>query len=243
MRKLLATLTVAGLAVAFGASPGVAGSGNVKKFCKANLGINKLFNETEADFPEDTDRLNTLLDRAINNAPPDIADAVDVAAPALQEDGPAAFDDPAVQEAIGEIDDFALNDCGYEKVEATLEDYAFTGIPDEIETGTVAFELTNEGTEVHEMIVFRFKGDETLDEILELPEEEAMERVTTVGFGFALPDEITPAFIQFKKTGRYAAICTLPVGATDPEQIETLFEAGAAPHFTEGMATEFEVVK
>ncbi len=231
MRKLFVATTIACVTGLIAVAPASAGGGNLKKFCKTNVAITKQFNSEEPNFK----KVNQLIDTAIETAPPAIADAVDAAGPPIQDDPQAAFDDPAVQEAVAEIDQFVLDECGYEVVDVTMADYSFTGIPDEIEKGTVAFNVANEGTEEHVMVVFRFKGDETLDEILELSEEEAMERVTIVGEGFASPGESTVAYIQFKKTGRYAAICPIPVGTTADA------EGTGPPHFVEGMATEFEV--
>jgi hypothetical protein len=239
VRKLVLVLAIAGLMVALGATPVGAGEGNVKKFCKTNLALSTAFNAEEPDL----ERVNRLLDRAANTAPPEIAEAVDVAVPAFKEDPETAFEDPVVTQAVTEIDEFAYESCGYEQVDVTLEDYAFVDVPDELETGTVAFRLTNEGAEFHELIVFRIKGDESIEELLELPEEEVMEKVTEVGAGFAAPGETSYALMKLKKEGRYAGVCFIPVGATDEASAEAADEAGAPPHFTEGMVVEFEVTE
>ncbi len=42
--------------------------------------------------------------------------------------------------------------------------------------------------------------------------------------------------MALKKTGNYAALCFIPVGTTSEET-----EGTGPPHFTEGMAAEFEV--
>lgn len=236
-RKLVVAVATAGVVVALGAAPAAAGSGNTKKFCKTYLSINKVINAEEPD----TAKLNKLLDRAIDQAPSEIADAVETAAVAIQDDPDAAFEDPAVGEAVGEVDAFAAENCADEQIDVTLEDYAFTGMPDEIEKGTVAFNLANEGTELHEMIVFRIKGDATVEELLELSDEEASKKVTEIGGGFAPPGESSVTILPLKKTGRYVALCFLPVGSTDEASAEAAGEAGAPPHFIEGMLAEFEV--
>jgi hypothetical protein len=234
VRKFVVTLGLGGLVVGLGAFPAAAGSGNLKKFCKTNIAVDKAFSAEEPNL----NKINDLLDTAIDAAPPDIADAVETAATAIQEDPQTAFEDPVVGEAVSQIDQFVLDECGYEVVSVTMADYSFTGIPEELEKGTAAFNVTNEGAEAHVVVVFRFKGDETLDEILELSEEEAEERVTIVGEAYADPGDSNIGFIPLKKTGRYAAICPIPVGST-PEAGD---EGGSGPpHFVEGMATEFEV--
>jgi uncharacterized cupredoxin-like copper-binding protein len=237
VRKLIITLTVAGLAAAFGVAPAAAGEGNLKKFCKTNIAINKAFNSESPNL----EKVNRLLDTAAETAPPEIADAVDVAVPAFKEDPEAAFEDPAVEEAVGQIDEFAATSCGYEAIDVGLEDYAFTGLPDEIEKGTVAFTLMNEGAEAHEFFVLRLKGDATADDFADATEEELEELGTPVGGGFALPGETGYAIISFKKTGDYVAVCHIPVGSTDEAAAEAAEAAGAPSHASQGMVAEFEV--
>jgi hypothetical protein len=231
MRRLMAFLTIAALGTAGVSVAGAGENGDVERFCRTNLAINKAFNAEEPNL----NRVSRLLDRAAETAPPEIADAVGVAVPAFQDDPEFAFEDPAVQAAVGEIDQFAYESCGYEQVDVTFEEYAFVGLPDEIETGTVSFQLTNEGTEAHEMVVFRLKGDATFDDLLEADEEEAEDLVQEIGAGFAPPGETGYTTMTLKRTGDYAAMCFIPVGTT----AET--EGTGPPHFTEGMAAPFEV--
>ncbi|MBA3584814.1 MAG: hypothetical protein H0W36_09875 [Gemmatimonadetes bacterium] len=234
MRKLIVTLTVAGLVGVIGAVPaGAGGSGDVKKFCKANLAI-----DANEDTPSDRQ-----LERLRDTAPPEIAETVDSAVTQFQDEGDAAFEDAEFTAAIAEIDQFVLDNCGYEQVDVTMQDYAFSGIPDEIEKGTVGFKVTNEGTELHELSAYRLKGDATLDDILALPEDHSRKDlaklVTPVpGGAFAFPGATDVGFVTVKKTGKYVVLCSIPVGST-PDAAE---EGGSGPpHFMEGMAAEFEV--
>jgi hypothetical protein len=82
------------------------------------------------------------------------------------------------------------------------------------------------------MGVFRINDDETrsLEEILQLPEEEQMELATPVTFAFAPPGGSFTAFADLEP-GRYAALCFIPVGGGED----------GPPHFTEGMFAEFQV--
>jgi hypothetical protein len=233
MRRLGVFITVAALGTAFGVSAAGAGeNGDLKRFCKANLAINRAFSAEEPDI----ERVNRILDTIAETAPPDIADAVGVAVPAFQANPESAFEDPAVADAVSQIDGFVYENCGYEQVDVTLEDFAFTGLPDEIERGTTSFRLTNEGAEVHEFVVFRLKGDATLDDLLEAEEEDFEDLVQEVGGGFALPGETGYTTVALRRTGDYAAMCFVPTGTTS----ETT-EGTGPPHFTEGMAAEFEV--
>ena len=231
MRKLIVCVGVVAVVTAFGVSTAVAGEGDVKAFCKANLALDKQF---EADEP-DQDRINELLDTLAETAPPEIADAVNFAVPAFKENPETAFEDPAIAEAVNQVLQFEYESCGYEQFQVTFEDYAFVGLPDEIEKGKVAFELTNEGADAHEIFVVRLKGDTTVDDLLEAEEEELEDLAVPVGGGFALPGETNYTAMNLKKTGDYAAVCFVPVGTTAD------VEGTGPPHAEEGMVAEFEV--
>ena len=185
-----------------------------------------------------------MLEKLRDTAPPEIADTVSTAVDQFQELGEEAFEDPEIGALIVEIDQFVLDNCGYEVIDVSMQDYAFVGIPDEIAKGTVAFSLTNEGTELHEMAFLRLKGGATLDDLLGLPEDATEKDLAKLaaevpGGGFAFPDDSDVALVNLKKPGTYVAICFIPVGST-PETAED--EGGSGPpHFTEGMAAEFDV--
>jgi hypothetical protein len=236
VRKLLVALTVAGLAVALGAVPSAAGSGDLKKFCSTYAAV-------DASDGGPSSRQGTRLR---DTAPADVAEAVGTALDLFEELGDSALEDSTFTGALAEVEGFVVDDCGYEQVDVTMQDYAFSGMPAEVEKGKVAVSLTNEGTELHEFAVFRLKGDATLDDILALPadasEEDQSELVTPVrGAGFAFPGGSDTAFFNLKKTGDYVALCFIPVGTT-PDTIQGEGEGGTGPpHFMEGMAAEFEV--
>jgi hypothetical protein len=159
------------------------------------------------------------LARFRNSAPPEIAEAVETAVTLFQAEGEAAFEDETFVAALGEIDQFVLNNCGYERIDVSMQDYAFDGIPDEIEKGTVAFNLVNDGEELHELVIYRLEGDATLDDILELPEDASeadLEELASElrGGGFAFPGDSDLALIKLKQTGDYVALCFIPVGTT-----------------------------
>ena len=234
MRKLTVSIAVVALGTTLAASVAGAGpSGDVKKFCKANVAIDAA---PEGPTPR-------LLERYSASAPPEIAETVDSAVTTFEELGEGAFDDEAFVASLREIDQFVLDNCDFEQVDVTMEDYAFNGIPDEIEKGTVAFNLSNEGAELHEFVLVRLKGDATLDDLLELPEDASEEDLGELaaevrGGGFAEPGGSDLALINLKRTGNYVAVCFIPVGST-PDAGD---EGGSGPpHFTEGMAAEFEV--
>ena len=234
MRRFGVGLIVAGLVIAMTAGSVYAGQGNVKKFCSANRALDVAFS---ADQP-DVARVNRLLDAVSRTAPPAIVDAVAVAVPAFKANPETAFEDPAVADAVGEIEAYEYESCGYEQVDVTLEDYAFTGLPSEIPRGTTVFRLTNEGAEAHEIFIVKPKRGTTLDDLLAADEAEFEDLARPVGGGFALPGEEGFTTVSFKQPGQYYALCFIPVGTTS----ETT-EGTGPPHTAEGMTAEFEVSK
>jgi hypothetical protein len=230
-KAIITAMTASALTVALAAVPAGAGQGNVKKFCTASLALDKAF---DADQPN-VKKVNRLLDTLAKIAPTAIAEPVGVAVPAFKADPESAFEDPEVAAAVGEIEEFEYENCSDDQVEVTLEDYRFTGLPDELDKGKVGFRLDNLGNDAHEMFVVKLKGDTTLDELIAADESEFDRLAQSVGGGFALPGEVSYATVQFKKPGRYAAVCFIPVGTTATD------EGTGPPHATEGMATEFEV--
>ena len=124
-------------------------------------------------------------------------------------------------------------------------DYAFAGIPDVVPAGT-ALGFRNDGSEVHEMAVFRINDDVelSLQELLALPEEEAMEAVQNVGHAIAMPGETAEDLVTVEEAGNYGMICFIPVGTTEmPEGPpgESSEEPSGPPHFTVGMLKAFTV--
>ena len=153
--------------------------------------------------------------------------------------------------AIAEIDQFVVDECGYQTVDVTMADYSFEGIPARLDTGVVAFSLRNEGAELHEFTVGKLKGDATLDDILDLPADASEKELGKLmqpvpGGGFAFPGESDVALIDFKKSGKYVALCFIRVGTTpeaaaaaDDETEEG--DSGGTLHAHEGMAVQFSV--
>jgi hypothetical protein len=129
-------------------------------------------------------------------------------------------------------------------------DYAFAGIPDAVESGTV-LGFRNGGNEVHEMVVVRINDDvaQTLPELLALPQEEAMKLVQQVGFAIADPGEDAEETVTLAEDGNYGMICFIPLGTTSvpegtpPPSGEPMPSGigSGPPHFTMGMLKQFTV--
>lgn len=132
-------------------------------------------------------------------------------------------------------------ECGFEAITIVGKDYAFEGIKDEHDAGPTVISFDNKGAELHEVLLMRVNDGVELSaqEILELPEEDAMGSATPVAAAFSAPGEAghTVADLQ---AGRYIAVCFIPVGMT-PESMESGEEPQGEPHFMHGMVQEFEV--
>ena len=110
---------------------------------------------------------------------------------------------------------FVKDNCGFTDVSITTSEYAFGGLPTELAAGPAVFTVQNIGEEVHEVLVMR-KNDgvtETAEEIIALPEEEAMAKATMAGVAFGFPGSTSFTTMDLAP-GDYIAVCFLPQGAT-----------------------------
>ena len=198
--------------------------------------------------PPDPATLTPLLDTLESGAPEEIAEQVGVMTTAarsvLDSNGEdfSAFEAPEFAEAQSEVDPYMFENCEFdEKVEVTAADYSFDGIPTELPAGRVAFLLTNEGSEPHEMALARKKDGvtESWDEILALPEDQAMEKIDQAGGAFAPGQGDQGLAIAELEAGEYVAVCFIPVGTSIDDTGE--HPGDGPPHFTQGMKSEFTV--
>ena len=147
-------------------------------------------------------------------------------------------------------------------IDVIARDYSFNDLPTSVPVGT-SLTLTNEGAELHEMIVVRKNEGvtESFDELLALPEEEALTKVTTVGVLFAAPGESASmamdatgapsatTSIAIGEEGDYFALCFIPQGTTEMPDFAAAPGASPGmsaapqgpPHFVLGMKQEFTV--
>ena len=123
-----------------------------------------------------------------------------------------AQDDAEMTDAEMSMDDMTISVAGVE--------YAFTGLPETVPAGTT-LTFTNEGIELHEIIVNRIPDDveETFEELMALSESgvdlEAEGYIDT-DFGdqmlLAMPGEAAEGGIALEQEGRYVALCGIPTG-------------------------------
>lgn len=238
-----------------GSEPGAgAGSGDLDAYCEATLAIETV-EEPDIDFealsPEEqaeeakafaSETLLPLADDIVAAAPPEVEADIDVlhgVVAELAETGDfSAFEAPEFGEASANAHAFDLENCGWDTVDVEALDYAFSGVPETLEAGVTSFELTNTGEELHEIVLIRKNDDveETFDQLLELPEEEAMQKTTVVGAAFGAPEETGVYDIVDLEAGEYLAVCFIPQNTTSEDS-----EGDGPPHFVLGMRTAFTV--
>ena len=227
---------------------------NVDEYCDATFKI-ETAGEPSVDFETASeeeqvaaiksyakDKLQPLATKIQANAPDEIKADIDVLVGAVQKlgetgDFDSTFGSPEVDAASAKTHAFDLKSCGWSSIPVKAKDYAFQGIPAAIDAGATSFDMTNEGTELHEMVIIRKNDDtkESFDELIAMPQEEAQKKTTIAGSTFVPPGKTDYAVVDLTK-GEYIVLCFIPQGTKDENT-----EGKGAPHFTMGMRQEFTV--
>lgn len=204
------------------------------------------------DFVEELDSQEDLpteeqLNRLKELRPDEIGEETDRVADAfIAADGDvgAIFSDPAIEEAFGVMEEHDARVCGFEPPEEEEEpdteaaegaqvipvqavDFGYEGIPAEVPSGLVAFEMSNAGEQAHEFVLFKLGEGVDLDQLLASDEEPSEEEAMEVGGTFAPPGETAFANVELD-AGDYAVVCFIP----GPE---------GKPHYELGMKSTFTV--
>lgn len=221
----------------------------ITDFCSAYIVVE------QSAAGEDWETTATAIGALAEHAPESLGDAVGVLTEALTTQ---EFETPEFAAAYAALSDGAVEECGFNTVDLVLSEYFFGGILPELPAGVTVFRAENIGEEVHELVLIRINDgvEETLEELLEMPEEESDALIGFAGIVFLFPGA-TGNLVADLTPGRYVAICFLPEGATPeliaqfpdgppppdaslPAELAALMEA--APHFVHGMVQEFTVV-
>lgn len=195
-------------------------------YCKASLAIEQ--SAPDIDYqtatPEEmavgikawaSGDLQPLFDEVAAAAPSELDEAVEAYRAAIQElaetGDPEVFEQQGLQQAEETTHAFDLEHCGWSTAEVVAEDFAFRGLEAAYGTGPISIDLTNEGEEVHELLVLKAGDgtDETVEELMELAEDELFAKVEWVG-GI---DPVAPGdrdyVIVDLEPGRYVVTCFL----------------------------------
>ncbi|HEV2755815.1 MAG TPA: hypothetical protein VG318_08570 [Actinomycetota bacterium] len=157
---------------------------------------------------------------------------------ALETKDDSAFQTEEFSRNEEEVDQWVSGNCGFESVPVTAVDYAFEGVPETLPAGFTAFNFTNAGEEVHEMIMVRYKDESlTIDDLMKLSDKEAEEKLVFLGASFG-PPGASDTEIKELEPGKYALVCFVPVGSTSEKASR---KADGPPHVARGMSAEFTV--
>jgi len=107
-------------------------------------------------------------------------------------------------------------------IELSLVDFGYEGLPGRVAAGAHTVTVTNEGTETHELFLFRNPDGLELEEIAELGPEGAPEAVDIEGLLYVGPGETKSIDVDLAP-GEHEVACFIPT-PTD-----------GRPHFAHGM--------
>lgn len=260
---------VAALALAFGAVSGLAACGDDDETTTATTAVaegdqggtgedaaagSEAFCDGYVDATlqlngePDPEVLTAAVDAVDANAPSDLADSARVLTDAVRDvlasggQDFSSFETPEFTAAKTEVDGYTFAECRFDAaISVEGADYSFTGLPDDVPAGRVAVMFSNEGSEAHEIVLARRNDGvtESFADLLALPEEEAMSKVTMVGGTFAPVNGSSSLLVADLEPGDYIAVCFVPVGTMMTDDGPT--EGEGAPHLAHGMQQEFTV--
>ena len=182
-------------------------AGDMSEYCEASLAL-ETAPEPDIDFetatPEEitaatksfaTETFIPLAQRLQETAADEVMDDIDIGMAALNDlaetgDFETSLGTPEVDAALDRLHAHDLETCEWNTVDVTAADYAFQGVPSELDPGVTSFEFDNGGTEVHEMVLFRRNDGvtETVEELLAMPEDEVETKTTMVAATGAAPE-------------------------------------------------------
>lgn len=184
------------------------------------------------------DTLRPLFEDLEAVAPPELDDEVQTFGAAIDSvidtGDPSAFESPELAAADESSHAYDLEHCGYEQVDVTATNYQYSGVEAVYAAGPVSFELTNEGPEVHEMVLLKIKPgvNQTAEDLLALPESESRSKIEVVNTIGPVEPGGSDHMVADLDNGRYVVACFLPEGSTSMQALET---ADGAPHSSLGM--------
>lgn len=246
MTSLIRLAAVAALAAVGFVGCDSGGGFDQEAFCKIAREIN------EVEGAPSTEQ----LDEYVAAAPDDIEEDAEFVAGKFEEAGNnigAVFADPEIGEKIARFEEAERRECGLHEgadegeiegegdaapaegsavVEVTGVEYAFRGVPETVPAGLTALAFANDGSEAHQMVVFRLAEGKAVADILTLEGEDdpaAAEVIEAeVGSAFGEPGGDTGYVNADLTPGSYALVCFIP----GPE---------GKPHAELGMTAQFTV--
>jgi hypothetical protein len=196
--------------------------------------------DVAAAFEEYQARLEPPLTAMEQSVPPalqqDIATIARQARYAVATNDEAPLNTPEYDTAASRLRAFMITECRFEQVRVTAVEYRFDGIPPALPAGTVAFTMSNQGAESHELDVYRINEGvpQPFPELVLLPDDQRGVVLTSVGEISANPGAADTEFMTLIP-GRYGVACPVPQGTTQAA------DGTGPPHAALGMVAEFTV--
>jgi hypothetical protein len=227
------------------------GSTSTAHYCAAALRAETVEHPHIADDATDDEVVAAVLDFYADRLLPS-AIAVEQAAPAGVEDAahsgveairrkvseqdPSDFDSSVI-DAFARLHEDFVSRCGWNTIDVTAIDFAFDGIPAHLRPGITSFELTNSGSETHQMVIARAKAGVTapMTELL-ASADGGRSALTQLSEADAAPGGGGSSVLDLEP-GTYAVICFVPVGSIPG----TTAVDSAPSHWMQGMVSEFTV--
>jgi uncharacterized cupredoxin-like copper-binding protein len=184
--------------------------------------------------------LESLLVTVEETAPEEISTEVDAVVAATRKGMKTQSDEPFGTDEFHEneeaVDQWVTDNCGFEEIDVAAVEYAFEGVPETVAAGNTTFNFTNEGEEVHEMLMIRFKDANTsVEDLIQLSDKEAQKKIEFLGASYG-PPGYSDSEIKTMTPGKYALVCFVSVGTTSEDK-----QGQGPPHITRGMSAEFTV--
>jgi hypothetical protein len=196
--------------------------------------------EVAAAFREYEARLEPPLKTMEESVPPalqqDIATIARQARYAVATNDEAPLDTPENASALDRLRFFMISECRFERVRVTALDHRFEGISPTLPAGTIAFTLSDQGSEPHQLGVYRIDEGvpQPFQELVLLPEEQKDVVLDDVGVISTDPGDAETEFMTLVP-GRYGIACLVPQGSTPTA------DGTGPPHAAIGMIAEFTV--
>lgn len=213
--------------------------------CTPYLAISDELNQQQPDPA----KLGPLFDAFKAAVPAELADSAKVMSDAAQKmtasqgQDTSAMEGPAFAQAQTAVSTWMFGHCSFDaKISVTTKDFEFDGLSSTMKPGKTAFLVTNDGPESHEMVIGTKNAGttESWQDLLKLPEETAMTKVTMLG-GVQVPAVGSVALLVVDlKPGDYAALCFVSMG-TSVGSDGSVTQGTGVPHAMSGMVKEFTV--
>lgn len=190
---------------------------DVVAYCEAEVAVEQGgadLGNPDADTKAVATAFLPLAQRVHDLAPPELTPLFDTALAAVK-----TVIETGTTEALESLDlnaahEYDVANCGWTTTAVKTQDYKFVGLPESLTAGTYNFEVTNEGTEPHVLLIVKKKAGVTdsYDEILADP-ASAESKVDTVAAAFNPPGGNGHAVASLEP-GEYLAVCPISKGTT-----------------------------